>query len=528
MVRGDPSRLRQILTNLIGNAIKFTRDGSVTVSVACTSPGSCAEAVSFVVRDTGIGIPADRLDAIFEEYSQASISTAREYGGTGLGLAIARHLAQLMGGDISVTSTLGAGSEFSVHVVLPPVAVEEPADVGSDHTTLDTAHVLVIDDHAESRGASLAVLQDAGVAARSAETADDGLRALRDASGSHNRYHLVILDAWVGGEDGFDLAAQILSDEDLHGTRVILLTGSGRRGDGQRCRDIGIHGYLTRPVAPDDLLGATARVLAARPDDDLVTRHFLEERRRRLKILLADDNEVNRQVAVAILEKRGHTVDSVVDGREAVDAAMTTVYDVALLDVEMPEMDGPTAARTLRTIPSAAETQIVGMTAHATFANESTFRAASMDACITKPFKPQDLVRIVESLGTAAPTTRKSGQVERPVDPVNLTEFRRMMREAGIEGTANKIFTVYLEDAPERMNTLEEATSARDGQKIRMAAHAFKSAAATIRAENLAELLNHVEKAGELGDVDKATELLPQVRAEADSVQVFLEPLRTA
>jgi CheY-like chemotaxis protein/HPt (histidine-containing phosphotransfer) domain-containing protein len=526
MVRGDPSRLRQILTNLIGNAIKFTRQGSVDLSVSCRSDSRCAGGIHFVVRDTGIGIPADRLDAIFEEYSQASISTAREYGGTGLGLAIARHLAHLMGGAISVRSTLGVGSAFAVDVQLTPVAADEPLEVGGDHTTLETARVLVIDDHAESRGASVAVLQNVGVDVRGMRRGDDGVDELRRGFADSSPYQLVILDAWVGGEDGFDLAATILSDDYLRDTRVILLTNSGRRGDGQRCRDIGIHGYLTRPVEPDDLVTATARVLAGR-DDDLVTRHFLEERRRRLRILLADDNEVNRQVAVAILEKRGHTVDSVVDGTEAVDAAASAVYDVALLDVEMPEMDGPSAAGKLRTLPSAARTQIVGMTAHANFANEATFRAAGMDACITKPFKPRDLVRVVESIAAPASPGRTSGHVDRVVDPVNLTEFRRMMREAGIEGTANKIITVFLEDAPQRMAALHEATNARNGQDIRMAAHAFKSAAATIRAESLAELLNHVEKAGELDDIDKAAELLPQVHAEADSVQAFLEPLRT-
>jgi CheY-like chemotaxis protein len=527
MVRGDPSRLRQILTNLIGNAIKFTHQGSVDVSVSCRPDSRCTGGVHFVVRDTGIGIPAERLDAIFEEYSQASVSTAREYGGTGLGLAIARHLAHLMGGDIAVTSSPGVGSEFAVDIRLTPVAADEPLGVERDHTTLETARVLVIDDHAESRGASVAILQDAGVAAHGAANAEEGIQELHRARVGGIRYQLVILDAWVGGEDGFDLAATMLSDDHLRDTRIVLLTNSGRRGDGQRCRDIGIHGYLTRPVEPDDLVSATARVLAGRDDDDLVTRHFLEERRRRLRVLLADDNEVNRQVAAAILTQRGHSVDSVGDGTEAIAAAEAAVYDVALLDVEMPEMDGPTAAGKLRTMPSAAQTQIVGMTAHANFANETTFRAAGMDACITKPFKPQDLVRVVESVGAPVAAGRASDQLVRVVDPVNLTEFRRMMREAGIEETANKIFTVFLEDAPGRMTALEEATGARNGQDIRMAAHAFKSAAATIRAENLAELLNHVEKAGESGDLDKAAELLPQVRAEADSVQEFLEPLRT-
>ncbi len=522
MVRGDPSRLRQILTNLIGNAIKFTHEGGVAVDLVPAGVRNGDVVVQFTVRDTGVGIPSDRLEAIFEEFTQADAATTRRYGGTGLGLPIARHLAGLMGGSLTATSRLGIGSEFVCRIVVTPIAEEEPASAGAAHSDLSETRVLVVDDNVASTEFIIRTLAETGMTPKAVTNPHDAMAALQAASASGRPHHLVILDGWIGGKDGFDLARAIRSDDRLRDTRMLMLTGAGRRGDGQRCRRIGIHAYFTKPVAHDELVNAVSATLLARPGEGLVTRHSVEEGRRRLRILLADDNEVNRQVATAILQKRGHLVDAVENGRLAVLEASRSPYDVIVMDVEMPELDGPAATAELRRLPSSADTPVIAMTAHVGFEREERYRAAGMDAYIAKPFRPQEFVRMVESLGVATPAARAGGQPALVTDPVNLTEFRRVLREAGIEETAERILGVFAEDAPMRMADLEDAVAKGQSDDIRMAAHAYKSAAATIRAENLAELLNQIERAGSAGDVHHAAELIGQVRSESDSVLAYL------
>jgi two-component system sensor histidine kinase/response regulator len=521
MVRGDPSRLRQILTNLIGNAITFTHEGGVSVDVSLAGMRNGDIVVEFTVRDTGIGIPADRIDAIFEEFTQADAATARQYGGTGLGLPIAQRLAALMGGRITVTSTVGIGSEFVCRVAVAPVAEEEPQSAGA-RADLTRTRVLVIDDNTASAAFLVDTLTGTGIRAETMDEPTRALATLNEAATRGEPFGLVILDSWIAGHDGFEVAQSILAHDQLRGLHVLMLTGAGRRGDGQRCRQLGIHGYFAKPIAKDELVNAVSATLLSLPGDGLVTRHSVEERRRRLRVLLAEDNEVNRQVAAAVLEKRGHAVHAVEDGRLALDAAQAQRYDVIVLDLEMPELDGVSATAELRALPETAATPIIAMTAHIAFGLEGHYSAAGMDGCITKPFRPQELVRMVESLGAATPAARAGKPPSRETTPVNLAEFQRVMREAGIEETADRILDVFAEDAPGRMSDLQQAVAQERPEEIRMAAHAYKSAAATIRAKNLAELLNQIERAGSSGDVRQARELIDQVRSESDSVLAFL------
>jgi CheY-like chemotaxis protein/HPt (histidine-containing phosphotransfer) domain-containing protein len=522
MVQGDPSRLRQILMNLIGNAIKFTHEGRVTVDVIPAGMRNGDVIVQFAVRDTGIGIPSDRIEAIFDEFTQADTERTREYGGTGLGLPIARRLAELMGGSLTATSLEGTGSEFLCRIAVAPLAEEEPEADAAVHLDLSATRVLVVDDNAASAESVVSALAGTGMAPEAVARPQDAMAALQAASASGRPYHLIILDGWIGGKDGFELARAIRSDGKLRETRILMLTGAARRGDGQRCRSIGVAAYFAKPLTDDDLVNAVSATLLTRPGDGLVTRHSVEEGRRRLRILLADDNEVNRQVATAILQKRGHLVDAVENGRLAVVAAGRSAYDVIVMDVEMPELDGPGATAELRSMPGSADVPVIAMTAHVEFEREGQFRAAGMDAYIAKPFRPHELVRMVESLGVATPAARLGGPSAPVTDPVNLAEFRRVLREAGIEETVDRILGVFAEDAPVRMAVLEGAVAGGQGGEIRMAAHAYKSAAATIRAENLAELLSQIEHAGSAGDVHHAAELIGQVRNESDSVLSYL------
>ncbi len=521
-VRGDPSRMRQILTNLIGNAVKFTHEGGVFVLVTLDKMLKGKAALRFIVRDTGIGIPADKLDAIFDEYAQVDASTSRKYGGTGLGLSIARRLARMMGGDVLVTSEVDQGSEFTFTAVLKPT--EEPPVKTQEGFSLSGARALVLDDNPSIRGLVQKTLQSAGVEVDGAGGVEEGIQALQAAADEGTPYRLLIMDAWISRKDGYEIAQTVRDDPVLAETRIMMLTSAGRRGDGQRCRDVGIQAYLTKPVSGDELLDATAVMLGAatKPSLTLVTRHTLEETRRRLYVLLAEDNVVNQQVATAVLRKRGHTVDIVDNGTAAVEAVTQAEYDVVLMDIEMPEMDGLAATDAIRKTTEGEKLPIVALTAHAMGGERERYRAAGMDDCLTKPFRPQQLIQIVERLGAATPAATAVEQPPPPPEPVNLTEFRRAMREAGMEETVETILGVFLEDATERLTVLEAAVQAADGEAVRMAAHAFRSAAATVRAGNLAELLHQVEDAGQANDLEHATELLPQVREEKAAVVEFL------
>jgi two-component system sensor histidine kinase/response regulator len=522
MVRGDPSRLRQILINLVGNAVKFTHEGRVTVRVSPDGVEADAVRVRFDVEDTGIGIAPDKLETIFQEFGQAEASTSRKYGGTGLGLPIARRLAELMGGSLSVTSEVGVGSTFTFRVVVARTSrAEHDATAGGVPVPGET-RVLVLDDTPSDRSFVARVLAGTGMTVYEATTSVEALQELRGTRSSGVPYHLIVLDSWVGGEDGFEIARRIRSDPALAGVRVMMLSATGRRGDGQRCRALGIHAYFVMPLSEDDLVSAVSAALLAPLGDHLVTRHSIEERRRRLRVLVADDNEVNRVVTMAILEKRGHSVNAVDNGRLAVARARAEPYDVILMDVEMPDLDGVAATAALRAEPATESVPIIAMTAHTGFGESPRYRSARMSAFLAKPFKPQELIRMVESLGAATPAARVTEGHGLSSAPVNLPEFQRVMREAGIETTVPRILQVFREDAPGRMAELEAAVASRDGGEIRMAAHAFKSAATTIRAENLAVLLSEIERSGQSGDVHHAEELVAQARSEADSVLDYL------
>ncbi|MDH3456598.1 MAG: response regulator [Gemmatimonadota bacterium] len=521
-VRGDPSRMRQILTNLIGNAVKFTHEGGVFVLVTLDKIKGGKAALRFIVRDTGIGIPADKLDAIFDEYAQVDASTSRKYGGTGLGLSISRRLARMMGGDVEVTSEVDKGSEFTFTAMLEPTK-EPPGEAPTD-VTLSGARALVVDDNPNIRGLVQETLQSAGVQVDGAAGVEEGIQALQTAADEGTPYRLLIMDAWISRKDGYEIAKTVRDDPVFADTHIMMLTSAGRRGDGQRCRDVGIQAYLTKPVSGDELLSAVAVMLGEVTTRSLtlVTRHSLEEARRRLYILLAEDNVVNQQVATAVLRKRGHTVDIVDNGAAAVEAVTQAEYDVVLMDIEMPEMDGLAATDAIRSTPEGETLPIIALTAHAMGGERARYRAAGMDDCLTKPFRPQQLIQMVERLGAATLAATAVEDPPPPPPPVNLTEFRRSMREAGMEETVETILGVFLEDATERLTALEAAVQAADGDAVRMAAHAFRSAAATVRAGNLAELLHQVEVAGEGSDIEHAAELMPQVREEKAAVVDFL------
>ncbi len=555
-VRGDPTRLRQVLTNLLSNAIKFTHEGEVLVSLKRVEPGAPSTAaapsgagapggaaVRIAVRDTGIGISEEQRRKIFEPFTQADLSMTRKYGGTGLGLTIAKRLVEMMGGALEVQSEVGHGSEFSFTVSLTVGAAAPPPLPAPSAVPIAGLRMLVVDDNHSNRRIVRGLLSAAGVVVDEASSADEGLGAMHRAAAAKAPYALAVLDAQMPGRDGFELAQDARSHPSLQSTRLLMLTSAGQRGDAQRCRELGIHGYLTKPVSRADLLDMVAGVLGRaegdiEPGQELVTRHRINESRRHLAILLAEDNPVNQEVAATMLRKRGHSVDVVGTGRRALERVRTRHYDVVMMDVQMPEMDGLEATRAIRLLPGARDLPIVALTAHALAEEREECLAAGMNAFVTKPFKAFELFAAAEGWGKRPDTSGRAPAPEPAADaaapdstpagppPVNLDAFRREMAEAGVAEAVDGIIATFLESATTRIASIDAATRAGDAPEVSRLAHAFKSSAAQLGAHKLAEQLAGMEQAAKEGKMDAVRAAAAEFQREAKAVVDYLKGTR--
>ena len=519
-VRGDPTRLRQVLMNLIGNAIKFTEAGEVLVSVTVYETLSDKVLLRFAVRDTGIGIAPEHVTTIFKEFAQADSTMTRRYGGTGLGLAISQRLVRIMGGELVVSSEVGRGSEFAFLLTFPVETASSAPAAGP--AALGGRRMLVVDDNQTNRRILREMLAAEGVKVDESSTATEGLAALRRA-----KYDLAILDVQMPDMDGFQLAAAVRADPKLARTNLLMLTSAGQRGDGERCRELGIRGYLTKPLSRADLIEALGTVLAGSSEQDVVTRHTIAESRRTLRILLAEDNPVNQQVAVAMLVKRGHEVHVAGNGREAVQSASEREYDIILMDIQMPEMDGFEATQAIRAAPKGQHLPIIALTAHALSGERERCIARGMTDYLAKPFKAHELFAMVEREGEpGVPATETALNDQKP--PVDLEGFRNMLREAGAEGALYSIVDTFLRQAPERLASLAAASASGNTAEITSAAHVFRGAAATIGAAELAGLLEHVETQARGGALAAAREGVERLTPVAHDVIEYLRSQRAA
>ncbi|HXE81937.1 MAG TPA: response regulator, partial [Gemmatimonadales bacterium] len=528
-VRGDPTRLRQVLTNLIGNAVKFTQTGEVVVSVQSLRLDDGRSAARFTVRDTGIGIPADRLDKVFEEFTQADGTTSRRFGGTGLGLTIAQRLVGLMGGRIAVTSELGKGSEFSF---TPPLVEAQPAVASAPlPVSLAGKRMLIVDDNSTNRRIFRNMLSGEGALVDEAKDVESALRQLR-AAAPDRAYALALVDVHMAGRDGFDLAADVRNDPAIAATPLLMLTSAGLRGDAARCRELGIGGYLTKPVSRTELVEAVVAMLggAQSPETgNVVTRHTLDAVRQQLHILLAEDVVVNQEVAATMLRKRGHQVDVVGNGREAVAAVERARYDLVLMDIQMPEMDGFEATAAIRALGARGEVPIVALTAHALSGERERCLAHGMDGYLSKPFKAHELFATVEGWKKDGAAASGDG-VARAAAPVDLEVLRAQLRAAGAEDSLPGILNTFVLSAGERVTALREALATGTPASVARAAHAFKSSAAVIGAGALATLLAQIEEDGRAERLADRAALADRVRSAAAAVVDALQavPLKAA
>jgi two-component system sensor histidine kinase/response regulator len=394
-VAGDPTRLRQIAVNLTANAIKFTEHGEVSLHVSVEKMEDHSVTLHFVVRDTGIGIPVEKHEAIFAAFTQADASTTRKYGGTGLGLTISARLVKMMGGSIWVESEPGVGSRF--HFTAQFGRVKEAGAPAPRTQWLAGIPVLIVDDNPTNRRVLADFVTGWGMRASIAASARDALEMLRSTASAGCPFPLILSDVHMPDMDGFALAEQVQRDERLAAMKVILLTSGGQRGDGTRCRDLGVAGYLTKPVRRSDLRAAIAAVLqpasADHPPDAPVTRHSLRENRSKLRVLVAEDNAVNQRLARRLIEKEGHTSVVVDNGLQALRALERQRFDLVMMDVQMPEMDGFEATAAIRKLEKATggHQRIVAMTAFAMKGDRERCLESGMDGYLSKPIHVDEL-----------------------------------------------------------------------------------------------------------------------------------------
>jgi two-component system sensor histidine kinase/response regulator len=399
---GDPGRLRQVIVNLLGNSLKFTKKGEVVVEVKVEDENEDYVTLHFAVRDTGIGIPLEKQGKIFEAFSQADESTTRQFGGTGLGLSISSKLTAMMGGKIWVESDPGEGStfQFTAKFGLQEIPLSHKKQQLPD---LKGLPVLVVDDNATNRK----ILEEILIGWEMAPTVTEGqdaLRALEDAERSSKSYSLVLMDTHASEKGAFEIVSEIKDNPEWASPMIMMTSSAGMRGDAEKCRKLGISGYLTKPIKQSELFDAILRVLdmyGAEPGEkDLVTKHSIREDKTRLRILLAEDNVVNQKLAVKVLTKRGYQVAVAENGKKAVAAFESEPFDAILMDVQMPEMNGFEATAVIREKEkgTGGHIPIIAMTAHAMKGDRERCLEAGMDEYVSKPIKPQIVVDAIESV----------------------------------------------------------------------------------------------------------------------------------
>jgi signal transduction histidine kinase/CheY-like chemotaxis protein len=405
VVQGDAGRLRQVIINLVGNAIKFTDAGEVAVRVQADAQHGAEGLLHFTVSDTGIGIPEDKREAIFAPFTQADTSTTRKYGGTGLGLTISNRLVSMMGGAMWMESELGKGSHFHFTAHLAAADARDiKVGAPAPPEILRGIKVLVVDDNRTNRRILEGMLKHWEMKPFSVESGDLALAQLSEAREAGAPYRLILTDMHMPEMDGFALIEQIRRRPELSTATIMMLTSAGHQGDAARCRDLGVSAYLLKPIRQSELREAVARVLGAgKPEGaiPLITRYSLQDAREpgsSLKVLLAEDNMVNQRLAVRLLEKRGHGVVVAANGLEALTAMKKDNFDLVFMDVQMPEMDGMEATAAIREEEkrSGEHVSIFALTAHAMKGDREKCLAAGMDGYLAKPIRPQELDDILE------------------------------------------------------------------------------------------------------------------------------------
>jgi len=525
---GDPSRLRQILVNLIGNAVKFTETGEVVVRVKSGPVAGEQVSVTFTVSDTGIGIPSEKHATIFEPFAQADASTTRKFGGTGLGLTISARLVALMGGSIRVESEPERGTMFEVTL---PFEIRAEAPVPQSPRKLEDLsglEVLVVDDNATNRRILEEILTAWGLRPTLVDGGPGAIAALDYALSIGKPFSFALVDFQMPGLDGFGLAQQIKKRPELATTMIMMLSSVGHRGDGTRSREIGVASYLTKPVRQSVLLDAMLSVLAAKdapPDRKvLVTRHTLNEARRSLRILLAEDNAVNRQLVTALLTKRGHTSVSVVNGREAVASVANGGFDLVLMDVQMPEMDGLQATAAIRKAEQATGTHvpIVALTAHAMKGDREACLAAGTDEYLSKPVNATELFALIETLTGITGSTKPAHPDVAPVPEPAFDMGSVLARVEGDRSLLRELAQIFRTEVPGVLAEIRLCVATGNSAGLERAAHGFRGACGSFGAGGAVRAAHVLELMGRRASFEDVDARVADLVRETDSLQLAL------
>jgi signal transduction histidine kinase/CheY-like chemotaxis protein len=495
-VRGDPGRLRQVIVNLVGNAIKFTSHGEIEVAIGCIAePIGGFARLRFSVRDTGIGIPEDKFQVIFDSFSQADNSTTRRYGGTGLGLTISSQLVALMGGKIELESKLGQGSKFSFTLAFPTVngkTLKHYQNTGH----VAGMSVLVVDDNETNRVLMCEMLRNWKMLPTAVASGEAALTELSRAHDQGATYRLALLDVQMPGMDGFELARCIRAHPQLITGKLMMITSQGQRGDAARCSELGVAGYLTKPICQSDLLNAILSALGEASDVDaaLITSHFIRESRGKLKLLLAEDNVVNQKVATTLLQKQGHTVVVANDGLEALQHWEAEAFDAILMDVDMPNMNGYEATRHIRDFEksSGGHISIIAMTAHAMQGAREECLRQGMDGYLSKPIDLEAFWLALDGLMPGANHTRAEPKPLIGSKVVaNLTQLRELVD--GSQELFEELIGLYRKDAPAEMQLIHDSLQQGDVDAMLRSVHKLKGMMGVFAAERLVMAAQNVE-----------------------------------
>jgi len=533
MVTGDPGRLRQILINLVGNALKFTTEGEVTLNVQTERVEDGIVTLHFVVSDTGVGIAHKKLASIFESFNQADTSTTREYGGTGLGLTISKRLIEMMGGRIWVESEVGVGSRFHFVVKFGVAATSEVVVEGvREGAGLAGVKVLIVDDNRTNRRILEGLVKRWGMNPTLMPDGEKALAELSTAREIDEPYDLILTDMHMPRMDGFGLVERIKERPELSTSTIMMLTSGGQRGDAARCGELGISAYLLKPVRQSELHEAITRVLRAKEQTGstaMVTQDTLRKDRdlsKRLHILLAEDNLVNQKLAIRLLEKRGHHVAVVSNGREAVSAMEKCSYDLVLMDVQMPEMDGLEATRLLREREKDAGSHqtVIAMTALVMKGDRERCITAGMDGYLSKPIRLQELDDLLENYA-AADRDEPAGiePYSTPQDSVCTEEL--LERVDGDRDLIGELLGLLRDDYPGQVASMREAIAGRDCATLQKITHTLKGALGNLAATVAARIAGDLEADGKNGNMSHAEVKVDELEAEIDRVVKQLESL---
>jgi signal transduction histidine kinase/DNA-binding response OmpR family regulator len=525
LLAGDPGRLRQILLNLVSNAIKFTAHGEVALKAQIDAEDEDSRVIRFTVADTGIGIPEEKQEFIFSPFTQADSSTTREYGGTGLGLTICARMVAMMGGKIWLESEVGRGTQFHFTVRLKLSGKEAESDFMVPLETLNELRILVVDDNKTNRRILHGMLTRWQAQTTCVASGREALSELDAASIAARPYQLVLTDMHMPGMDGFGLVQEIRRRPEILPVTVVMLTSAGHSGDAEHCRKLGIHSYLYKPVRRQELLAAILRALGhpqTIPSPLAVAPAVPQARS--LHILLAEDNRTNQTVATRMLQKMGHSTVVAGNGKEALLLVTTHRFDLILMDIQMPEMDGLTATRKIRA--RERETQlhlpIIAMTAHAMKGDRERCIEAGMDGYVSKPISSKEVGEAIAGIlrlqGKSTPVISleaKRADAALPTAPRIVWNMGETLERLGGDETLfHEVIEIFLDDVPKHMTSLGRAIAAGDAEAVEGAAHTLKGELGYLGIAEISQKARELEEFGRNSDLRFAADLYATFASE--------------